>query len=80
MLNFLWQVLRFIGAALLLFAYLVEDSGPYREPFADWDGEDDCDFDSGATIGRTCVGSVEPTMTSARGESVGRMSGARIIS
>ena len=80
MLNFLWQIICFVWGAFLFFVSLLDDSTPARKRFADWDGEDGVDSSSGATMGRTCVGSVEPTMTSSRGESVGRMSGARINS
>lgn len=79
MLKFLMWAFRCASAVLWFFGDCLEDIKP-QVHFSDWDGDDGMYAGSSTSIGRTTVGSVEPIITSARGESVGRMSGMRIMS
>lgn len=84
MLKFLMWMFRCAGAvlwfAVSFIVFLEEDSEPAYESFADWVEDDGISLQSGSNIGRTCLGSVEPAMTSTWGETMGRISGARINS
>ena len=76
MLNFLWQIICFVWGAFLFFVSLLSCWDPVTDSYEDWDEEEGLNTGKSGVVGRTCVGSVEPSMTTAWGETVGRMSGS----